>query len=267
MTLRQKSWLAVLLSAIVPTISWAEPVRVTVTIENVAPTNSVSFAPLRVGFHNGTYDAFNNGQTATAPIVSIAEGGSGSAWFPAFQAADPTAVLGSVGGALLPGATASNSFIVDSTINPFFTFASMVIPSNDLFLGNDSPTAFRLFDTSGNLALTTIRQFGRSIWNAGSETADPNNAAFLVGGNNDLRTPENGVVEFSFSELNTYNGLLTRGGYTFNRQITNDSEIFRISFQAQAVPAPPAVLLAGIGFALAGLMKYRRAKASIVAVS
>jgi hypothetical protein len=63
----------------------------------------------------------------------------------------------------------------------------MVIPSNDLCLGNDSPTAFQLFDASGNLLLNTISQNAGQIWDAGSETADPANAAFVVGGVNGKR--------------------------------------------------------------------------------
>lgn len=65
----------------------AQPVELRVTVRNLAPANSVAFAPLRAGFHNGTFDAFNNGQAAfllgeptvaSAPITTIAEGGSGS---------------------------------------------------------------------------------------------------------------------------------------------------------------------------------------------
>ncbi len=67
----------------------AATVQVRVMVENLSPTNSAAFAPLRVGFNNGTYDAFNINTTPTAPIISIAEGGSGSAWFPAFMAAQP----------------------------------------------------------------------------------------------------------------------------------------------------------------------------------
>jgi hypothetical protein len=240
--------------------SSADMLSVTVTIENLAPANSVAFAPLRVGFGNGTFDAFNNGQVATAPIISIAEGGSGSAWFPAFRLAEPNAVLGSVGGALLPGASASNQFIVDSSMNRFFTFASMVLPSNDLFIGNDSPTQFQLFDANGKLALASISQRGRSIWNAGSEAANPLNAAFVVGGNNSLRTPENGLVEFSFSELSAFQGLQTAGGYTFDRQFNNDTELYRITFDAQPVPAPPAVILVALGAAGLGLLRRRAAR-------
>jgi hypothetical protein len=254
--------LSVVALSAVPAV--AGPMNVTVTIQNLSPTNSTSFAPLRVGFGNGTFDAFNAGQpqSALAPITTVAEGGSGSTWFPAFRAAEPGAVLGSVGGALLPGQTASNSFIVDPSVNPFFTFASMVIPSNDLFIGNDSPTRFRLFDASGNLILDRIDQFGRDIWDNGSELPIPANAAFLVGSNNDARVDQNGVVSFSLSELSAYNGLTTAAGYVFSSNgVTGDTAIYRISFTASRVPEPATVTLFAVGAAGMGLAaRLRRRK-------
>lgn len=247
--------LALVTSAIAaPALSHAAVVQVQVTVRNLAPTNSVSFAPLRVGFNAGTYDAFNNNQTATAPIISIAEGGSGSDWFPAFAAADPTATLGTVsnGGPLLPGATASQTFVVDTTVNPFFTFGAMVVPSNDFFIGNDSPTEYRLFDAAGNLNLTTISQFGDEIWDNGSEVNGAFGSAFLVGSNNSDRVQENGVVRFDFAGLSVFNGLTTAAGYIFNSQLTADLEVYRISFQI--VPTPTASALLGLG----GLVVARR---------
>lgn len=244
----------------------AQPVQLRVTVENLAPTNSITFAPLRVGFHNGTFDAFDNGQAAflfgnpdiaSAPIVTIAEGGSGSTWFPAFQATEPQATLGSVlpnpAGPLLPGATGTMDFMVDPSVNRFFTFASMVVPSNDHFIGNDTP--IELFDAMGNLNLSFISQFGRSIWDAGSETTDPAAAAFLMSGNNDLRTDQGGVVNFNFSELDAYNGLTTAAGYTFDRQFGAADEVYRISFEI--VPAPGALAVFGLG----GLTAIRRRRA------
>ena len=183
-------------------------IDVTVTVTNLAPANSVAITPLRFGFNRGVFDAFNNGQAATAPIISIAEGGTGSAWFPAFAAADPTAVLGSAGGgAVLPGgSSAPATYRIDTSVNQFFTFGAMIVPSNDFFIGNDDPMAFRLFDNAGTLLISSISQSASDIWNAGSEAFDPANAAFLVGGDNDLRTPENGVVGFNFAELAGFNG-------------------------------------------------------------
>ncbi|WP_395094076.1 spondin domain-containing protein [Armatimonas sp.] len=237
---------------------------VTVTIQNLAPTNSISFAPLRLGFGNGTFDSFNIGTTAGAAIISIAEGGSGSDWFPAFALADPGSVRGSVGGALLPGATAANTFIVDtmSVNNRFFTFANMVIPSNDLFLGNDNPMAFPLFNPDGSLAITTITQTAGQIWDANSEIADALAAAFLVGGNNSARTPENGLIAFDRSELSTYNGLQTSAGYFFDSTLlpSNAQNIYRISFAVSSAPEPGSLLLVAAGIGLLGLKRRRTLK-------
>lgn len=232
---------------------------VTVTVQNLIPANGAAFAPLRVGFNNGSYDAFNIGQVATAPIISVAEGGSGSAWFPAFAAADPTATLGTVGGLLTPGAMASMSFIVNPSINPFFTFASMVVPSNDLFIGNDDPMAYRLFDAAGNLAITSITQSATEIWDAGSEVFDPAAAAFVAGGNNDLRTPQNSVVAFNFAELAAFNGLTTGAGYVFNSGLTAGSEVYRISFAVAPIPEPGTWALFAAGLLGMGFVARRRA--------
>ena len=237
-------------------------VGVRITIQNLSPTNSVSFAPLRYGFNSGVFDAFNVGATATAPIISVAEGGSGSAWLPAFAAADPTAVLGSLGGALTPGSTVQSGIItVDPNVNAFFTFGSMIIPSNDFFIGNDDPREYRLFDANGRLALKSINVKASEIWNAGSEAFDPANAAFLVGGNNSLRTPENGVVGFDFSELAGFNGLTTAAGYVFNSQLRADQDVYRISFSATPEPGTWAMMILGFGAAGWRIRRRRAAEA------
>lgn len=238
----------------------AQTKRVTVTVENLAPPEGIAFAPLRVGFGNGSFDAFDTGEAAGAPIISVAEGGSGSLWFPAFAAAEPGAVLGTVGGLLLAGQTASASFRVDALANPFFTFGSMVVPSNDHFIGNEDPREYRLFDAAGNLRITSIGQTAGEIWNAGSELFDPAAAAFLQGGNNDLRTAEGGVVRFEFAELAGYDGLFTGAGYRFTSGLSADTPIYRISFSAVAVPEPSTWLMMILGFGVigAGIRRSRR---------
>lgn len=148
-------------------------------------------------------------------------------------------------GPLLPGATASAVFTVDPSVNRFFTFGAMVVPSNDHFIGNDDPMEYTLFDAMGNLNLTTISQFGRDVWDAGTETTDPANAAFLMGGVNANRIDEGGVVNFNFDRLDAFNGLTTMAGYAFQRQFGGDDEIYRITFQV--VPTPGAAAIVGCG--------------------
>jgi hypothetical protein len=240
--------------------------QIRVTVENLAPANSISLAPVHFGFGQGTFDAFNQGSTpflfgqptiATAPITTIAEGGSGSTWQPAFAATEPSAnrgtVLGPVINPFLPGQTSSLDVTVD-TNNPFFTFGTMVVPSNDHFLGNDDPMEYRLFDAAGNLILNSITQDASEIWDNGSETENPANAAFLVGGVNANRVDENGVVQFNFSDLVAFNGLTTAAGYTFNSTLLSGStDVIRISFSVIPEPATMGLVLAG-----AGLLAMRR---------
>lgn len=246
--------------ALTGTATFAGVVQVQVTAQNLAPANSLGFAPLHFGFGNGTFDsfdngtvAFNTGDIATAPIVTIAEGGSGSTWLPAFAAAEPNATIGSVtgptGGPFVPGAVNSAVFSVD-TSNRYFTFGSMAVPSNDRFVGNDDPRAFPVFDPSGNLVLNTIVQKTRDIWDAGSETDEPANAAFLVIGTNSQRVNQNGVVAFN-SDFSAYNGLTTAAGYTFNSNLLSaNDDVLRISFAIVPEPtsaAAGATILASIG--------------------
>ncbi len=234
----------------------AVQVDVTVKAESLATPTGVTFAPLHFGFHNGSFDPFDIGGVAGAAIVSVAEGGLGVDYQAAFAAADPTATRGTVGGILTPGMSAMATYRVDTALNPYFSFAAMVVPSNDFFIGNDSPTRFQVLDAAGNLLITSIGQKARQVWDAGSEVFDPAAAAFV--GNNDLRTPQNSVVAFNFAEFAAYNGLTTAAGYVFESGLTADTDIYRISFEVSAVPEPESYALMSAGLLAVGWLARRR---------
>jgi hypothetical protein len=238
------------LTALASSTAAAETFDVTVSVQSLVPGNSVTFAPLHLGFNAGTFDGFDLGAPAGAPIAALAESGSGAGWFPAFSAADPAAVLGTVanGGPLLPGATASAAFTVDALSNPFFTFAAMVVPSNDFFIGNDDPEQYRLFDETGAPALSSIVIRANQIWDAGSEVFDPAAAAFV--GDAALRTDQNSVVALNFAELAAFDGLTTAAGYVLESGLAAEDTVYRIDFDVAPVPIPAALpLFAGaLGF-------------------
>jgi len=246
----------ILAAAAAASVAVAAPVELRVTVDNLAPANSIAFAPLRVGFNAGTYDSFDDGAMAGAAIISIAEGGSGADWFPAFAAADPTAELGTVvpnpPGPLLPDASATADFTFDSAVNPFFTFGAMVVPSNDYFIGNDAPNAYMLFDAGGNLNFNDITLSASDVWDAGSEVDGVFGAAFLQGSSNDDRTPDDDPVGLDFADLSIFNGLTTAAGYTFQSQLTASTPVYRISFEV--IPEPGTALL----FGLAAVLGLRR---------
>jgi Spondin_N len=243
-------------SAGAATVASASSVQLRITVENLSPTNSITFAPLRAGFHDGTFDTFDEGSTATAPIISIAEGGSGADWFPAFASAQPNGIAVSVlpdpAGPLLPGQSGFADVTVDTAFNQFFSFGSMVVPSNDYFIGNDRPNQYRILYDSGNLLISAINQTASDIWDAGSEVDGPFGAAFLVGSNNDDRIADNGVVEFEFNGLSVFNGLTTAAGYVFDLQLAAETPVYRISFAV--IPAPGVASIAALG----GLAAFRR---------
>lgn len=252
---RQRRWLSPLaLAAATATLLMAGPAaqaqsrQVTISVQNLAAADGTVVAPLNFGFGSGTFDGFNLGQAASEAIQRVAELGSGALWLPAFQAADAGATVGTVGSApLLPGLSASATVTVDTGLNPFFSFAAMVVPSNDFFLGNDAPTEYRVFNADGSLAIHSISIRARDLWDAGTEVYDPAAAAFV--GNAALRADQHSVVALNFGEIAAFNGLGTAAGYAFHSGLAADTELYRISFTAAPVPEPTglALMLAGLG--------------------
>jgi hypothetical protein len=68
----------------------------------------------------------------------------------------------------------------------------MIVPSNDAFVANDNPAAFRVFSDTGAFLGPNILVMGSMVMDAGSEVNDevPMNTAFLA-----QMAPNTGVTE------------------------------------------------------------------------
>lgn len=164
-----------------------------VTVENRAPTNGLYLTPFWVAFHDGTFDLFDAGEVLPpgGGLENVAEDGVTSVLMAEFAASD-AAANGGIDGVIVapegfPGAPvfdphdeASALFDVDPAVNRYFSFASMVIPSNDAFVANESPTRYELFDDEGEFnGPIVIDVRGSMAWDAGTEANTEMDAAFF----------------------------------------------------------------------------------------
>ncbi|MBL7188917.1 MAG: spondin domain-containing protein [Phycisphaerae bacterium] len=168
----------------------AQTHEIMVTIENLAPPGGVYFTPVWLGFHNGSYDLFDPGGLAAAGLERLAEDGDATALRVEFAAAVGdtggmddvvTAPEGFAGAPVFdPGDTASAQYTVDSTMNRYASFVSMIIPSNDAFIGNHNPQHIELFDADGSFkGKQIITILGSMIWDVGTELNTEMDAAFI----------------------------------------------------------------------------------------
>ena len=134
--------------------SAANALNVRVKIENISPSNGVGFTPVWVGFHDGSFDSYDGGTPAPAFIEALAEDGNNSLISTEFNN-----VAGRIDGnvaspsgppPLTPGESATMTFnnVDTSGANQYFSYASMVLPSNDFFLANGNPLAHNLSSLS-----------------------------------------------------------------------------------------------------------------------
>ena len=177
-------------------------VQVTVKIENLAPENGIYLTPFWVGFHNGNFDTFDFNRPATPGIESIAEDGDASELSARF-AQSGVGSLDSVITAgddlvIAPGETAEATFTLDNEAasSRYFNFISMVIPSNDAFIGNQNHRDFPIFDEQGNFLDLQLIVNGNEVADAGTEVNDEleANTAFFSQASPNTGVTEDGLV-------------------------------------------------------------------------
>ena len=196
-------------SAVVPAPVHGTLIRVTLT--NCAPDRGTFQTPVWVAFHDGSFDPFDVGSRAGAAFGGeddferLAEDGSTAKLSEAFGISAAGSVqrvlegqLAPEAGPIAPGETVSGIFELDprNPDNRYFSFASMVIPSNDAFVANDSPRAYQVFESDGTFVATNFTIFGTNVFDAGTEVNDevPENTAFFGQSVPNSGLEENGVV-------------------------------------------------------------------------
>ncbi|MDM3871337.1 CHRD domain-containing protein [Porticoccus sp. W117] len=180
---------------------------ITVSITNTLPAGGTFLTPVWFGFHDGAeFDLFNAGEAASVGLERLAEDGSIEGIAAEFSqqvdgAGVDATILGLGAGApgpIDPGETASFTLNVntDQVGQGFFTWATMIIPSNDAFLAvPDDALADPIFDMDGNfIGPLVIERFGSDVLDAGTEVNNEEGAAFLNQTARDQGTAENGVV-------------------------------------------------------------------------
>lgn len=255
MTKLQK-WRALLAVPVLAAAGSVQAATLEISITNTAQTGGFALTPFFTAFHDGSFDAFDVGGGASASVEALAEVGDASGLVADLAAQNPTAQSTVIAApqsgppTIDPGETSTVQIDLDPGSQRFFSFLSMLVPSNDTFLANDDPLAYELFDLAGAFVGDfSIDLSAAALYDAGTEVNDPTGGpAFVVGQDGTAGVAENGVIHTAesltgFAGIATPLGLLDGGLIDF----TGDPGAFsiaRIDIRAVApVPLPAAAFL------------------------
>lgn len=179
---------------------------VVVTVENGAPSRGAVQTPFWVGIHDGTFDLYDrdvplgaDGLVPAPAVERLAEDGATGPLSDEFSIAQPYAPQSTMfgpTGPFVPGDRSSTTLQVDPRKDRYFSYASMVVPSNDAFIANGNPLAHPLFDKRGRFVADNFAVAGTEVLDAGTEVNDEiaGNTAFLAQAAPDTGVIENGTV-------------------------------------------------------------------------
>ena len=168
---------------------------VRIEFTNNSPDGGINLTPAWIGFHDGSFDSYNGGLASQSGLERLAEDGNasvisadflggltyidtsgGSAVSATLASTQPGSqrVDGIVGGApVAPGQSVVADFTIDATgSNRYFSYVSMVLPSNDYYVANGDPLAHDLMSLVGAPVGTSISfdiGLGNTVNDAGTE--------------------------------------------------------------------------------------------------
>lgn len=245
---------------------FASATTIQITITNNAPDGSVFLTPVWLGLHDGSFDSYDNGATASAGIEAIAEDGNPAPLSNMFDAAGR--VQGVAGGApIAPGQTVTLTLdVANDGSNNYLSYASMVLPSNDYFVANGNPFAHSIASVLNGSATELSFNIGTpgTVNDAGTEINDflttAGNGLFGFpggqGGPNE-GADENGVVTNVSDPFANFLNLppgFDPALFDFNDPSwTNGIATITVT----AVPVPAALPLFAGALSLFGLMRRR----------
>lgn len=219
-----------------------------ISIENLSEDTGLGNTPVWIAAHDGSFDLGDLGAAASdfGGLELIAEEGDPSelvARFAADGVGNDAVVLAPDGFAGAPvfeaGEVVTEQFTVDDPLqSQYFSFASMLIPTNDAFIGNLNQQAYRIFNSSGDfLGPQTIVVYGSQVWDAGTEVNDPaGGAAFATAGG--TSADENGVIA-QHTGLDDFIGSELPTGETLGRAFQSQTPIARITISQASNPSDP----------------------------
>lgn len=262
----------------------ASTAQIQVDFTNTAPMGGTIQTPVWVGFHDGSFDTFTTGEAATSGLEALAEDGNTSVLSGEFAASTMGGVDGQVGMAPIgPQGSASNTFSVNTDgSNNYFSYASMLLPSSDFFIGNADPMAVDLSSLlDGAVSSLSFDVF--RVYDAGTEVNDfatspaPANVPFGIPGGQTMANEgadENSLVSFvAAAGEGNIDALLAYSNF-INADSLSIEAINRLNFSGfesigsftltnvSEVPVPGAVFL--FGPALLGFLGLRRKSAKSV---
>jgi hypothetical protein len=223
------------------------------TVKNIAPENGVIISKFWFGLHDGSFDLFDLGERASTGIRNLAEDADPRALSRDFEKSQSgllqATVLGSLPpfGDTAPGQEISITFAFNrQQRNLWFSYAAMVIPSNDAFVANKGRKAYQVFDSEGQFKPLDFKVLGSEVWDAGTERNDEleGNAAGV--GNPQLFKPATGKKERGI--IKVHPGYVRDGNVLGNSMFANadfaqpEYQVAQISVQEVPTPSSGCIL-------------------------